>query len=406
MNCKNCGAEVAEGSAFCSACGAKIPKEKKRPIAPVRLLMQLGSFVLCLVLLVSLVGTVALADVRLLTSSGSIETILNHLLNPQSPTPSADAAVGAAGVIIRRDISSDFGFTVDQDGNIIDDNGNIIGNINDPDSIQLPEGIELPDDLQIPADALTDSNALAEFVYEIAQEMLGEELPITVEQVQAFLEESNVMEFVAEKASGLIEEVLSGELSEAPIITTDELVQLVQENIPVIEKHFEVEITEEMRQEFTKQIQASFDDAALNETLRETVNETLSQPISIGGAEEMTVSELLATINQYTQPKTIFLAVCGCLVLMALVMLLNFYNLPQGMRWNAGPCIWAGLALSLPLMLLQSAVAEELAAEVPALQGILTGVVKVIAPVHYGVLALGVVLFVGSFFLNALLKKR
>ena len=406
MNCKNCGAEVAEGSAFCSACGAKIPKEKKRPIAPVRLLMQLGSFVLCLVLLVSLVSTVLLADVRLLTSSGSIETILNHLLNPQSPTPSADAAVGAAGVIIRRDISSDFGFTVDQDGNIIDDSGNIIGNINDPDSIQLPEGIELPDDLQIPADALTDSNALAEFVYEIAQEMLGEELPITVEQVQAFLEESNVMEFVAEKASGLIEEVLSGELSEAPIITTDELVQLVQENIPVIEKHFEVEITEEMRQEFTKQIQASFDDAALNETLRETVNETLSQPISIGGAEEMTVSELLATINQYTQPKTIFLAVAGCLVLMALVMLLNFYNLPQGMRWNAGPCIWAGLALSLPLMLLQSAVAEELAAEMPALQGILTGVVKVIAPVHYGVLALGMVLFVGSFFLNALLKKR
>lgn len=408
MHCKKCGAALTGDGSFCPTCGKKVPRKSKRPIGPIRLVLQLASFVLFLALLASLLGTVLLADVRLLTSSGGIETILHQLIAPDD-RPASDpigAAVGAVGVVVRRDSQDVYIYTVDEDGNIIDENGNIIGNVNDPGSIQLPEGVELPEDLQIPTDALADSNALAEYIHEMAQQLLGEDIPITVDQVLSFIVESNVMEFVADKASTLVEDVLSGDLGSDPIITTEELVQLVEDNRAVIEKHFNVEITDEMAEEISTQIHENIDDEALNQSLRDTVNETMSQPVP--GMEDMTVSDLLAKINVFTQTQFIIGAVIICLLMMGLMMALNYYNLPKGLRWNADACIWVGILLSTPLLVLQFApsVLTNLLPETAEVLSLAGGAIQVIAPLHYGLLALGITMFIGSVVWKMMTKKR
>lgn len=409
MQCKKCGAALEEGSAFCPACGKKAKKRGRRPIFPIRWLMQGLSLVLFLALMAGLLATVLLADVRILTSSGGIETILTHLVTPENTqqSPSTTPPMGAAGVMLYNMYEFD-GYVVDDDGNIIAPDGTVLGNINDPDSIQLPDGVELPDDLQIPSQALTSPNALAEYVHELAQQILGGDVPVTVDQVLAFIVESNIMEFVAEKASTLVEDVLAGTPAEetAPIITADELVQLVEDNETLLEKHFNVELTEDIKQDMALQIHESFDDAALNQTLRDSVDQTLAQPVP--GMNSLTISDLLAKLRVFTQTKFIIAAAAVCVALMALLMLLNYYDLPRGLRWSASACTSVGSLLAAPLLVLQVSpvLLKNLLPETAEALALVGGAARVISPLHYGLLAFGIVLLVVSVVWRALAKHN
>lgn len=406
MHCRKCGAALEEGNAFCPACGKK-NKKGRRPIAPFRLLLQLVSLVLYLALTVSLLATALLTDVRILTSSGGIETILTNLVAPEDvqQTPSTSPAMGAAGVMLYNMYEFD-GYIVDDDGNIIAPDGMVLGNINDPDSIQLPEGVELPDDLQIPSQALTSPNTLAEYVHELAQQILGEDIPITVDQVLAFILESNVMGFVADKAATLVADILSGNPDPAPIITSDEIVQLVTDNKAVIEKHLQVEITDEIQQEIAFQIHENVDDEALNQSLRDGVDQVLAEPVP--GMNGVTVSDLMAKINLFTQLKFIYAAAMVCLMLMGLLMLLNYYDLPRGLRWSSSAFISVGSLLSVPLLVLQLSpvLLENLLPETAEALALVGGAARVISPLHYGLLILGVVLLLASVLWRALAKHK
>lgn len=407
MHCKKCGAEMAEGSAFCSACGTKIKKNKK-PFFLVRFLMQVISLVLYFALMVGLFATVLLADVRVLTSSGGIETILTHLVTsqqtPAAPVPTEPAM--ANPYLQRLSTTTASEYRVDEYGNIIDPNGNVIGNINDLDNIQLPEGVTLPEGITVPSDTLTDSNSLADYVYDLAKQILGEDVSITPEQILTFIVKSNVMEFVAEKTSTVVENILSGNLDATPIITPDDISQLLEDNQQLIEDTFQVTITPEMKDEIHLQAQEALSDGQINAAIHDTVGQVLAEPVP--GMEGMTVSDLMAQINRFTQVKFICIAAVVCLALMALLMLLNYYNLPSGLTWNASACTVVGLLLSAPLLLLHisPALLEGFLPQTAETLALIDGAARVISPLHYGLLAFGLVLAVVSLVWKPLVQKH
>lgn len=374
MHCKKCGAALTEDAAFCPSCGAKTKKRGKKPFFLIRFFLHIMSLVLYLVLMVSLLATALLADVHILTSSGGIEAIMTHLVTPDdtTPPPTAPTSSPAMGSAAVTKLST----------------------------------ATIPDDVQIPDGAMSDSGALADFIQEMAGQILGEDASITPEQIQTFIEESTIMEFVADKAASMIGNILSGNTDAAPIITTEDILQLVDDNQALIEEVFQVEITEESKQEMAGQIDTALADADINAMLHDGINQALQTPVP--GTDGMTVQEILVYIQHLAQPKVIVLCLIGCLLLMGLLGLLNYYNLPRGIRWSGSACTTAGALLATPLAIVQfspSLIAGLMPETGETLQ-LISGAASVIAPVHYGLLAVGIVLMIISFIWRLFTRNR
>lgn len=103
--------------------------------------------------------------------------------------------------------------------------------------------------------AQDNTEVLVEFVYSFLEEQLGEDSPVSVEQVEAFLAESTITDFLSEKIAAVVSSVYNGD--NAPVITEEEVAEQLQENAALIEKHFEVTISEENIQEITNMVKES-----------------------------------------------------------------------------------------------------------------------------------------------------
>ena len=378
MQCYVCGSFFDDSQPYCPVCGTMaqppeqvyyegmpplevqppIPvppqpekKQRRKPHIALRIGMQLLSFVLCLVLCVALVAAVVLADVHLLTSSGGIKQLITAVLLPNQAPHSPRPMLGMAGGPINP--------------------GMLDGT--------LPESVE-------DAIASGDSNAIVDMLYDTMKEMLGEEVPITKEQLQTFVEESTVTEYIADKAAGFAEDILNG--TENTQITAEELVGLVEENKELIEQTFAVEITDEAMAEIEANVTTIVEENDLNGTIRTEINNVMESAGAEGSG--IPLAQIMEIVRLLSQDTVMLGAIGACVVLILLLCAANFYNIPAGMTWASMPCILIGGILALPIAVLQlmPTVLGELAAFAP--------MVNVLAPIHYAAPVTGLVLLIGS----------
>ena len=376
MHCQKCGASIEMTDVHCSQCGTKVKTSWKKPPAPIRLVMQLISFLMCLVLIVSLIATALVMDIRNLTSSGGIEKIISALFTPTSqemPDPTIDPSAYAIPAYA-------------------------LSNTTEP-----TEGPEIPSDIEIPTDALTNPDAMTDFVTSFVENLLGEEAATDPENVSRFIEESTVMDFFAAKISSFVSDAFSG--NQSATITAEEIMQLLDENQALLEDIFQIEITDEQKEQIGTQVNDMLAEADLDNTIRQSIDELTSTPIE--GMDGMTVGDLLSTIQKLSQPGTIMLATGFCLLLMLAMCLLNYYNIPQALRWCGFPCLISGALLSAPLIVLKASpdILSELMPDTAALLNVVNSALSVVAPLHYGILVLGVALIVLSFLWRLFFKR-
>lgn len=336
----------------------------KKPLFPVRVVFQVLSAILCFVLALSLAGTVILLDLKQMTSSDGLQTVIPALL---SGNQSAQPQAAAGGYLVRL-------------------------------SDTQPAG-----DISLTPDMLTSSSLLTDYIYDIMQGSLGRETEISREQVQSFLDASTITDYASEKAASYISDAIRGE--ETTTITSDELMQLFEENSALLEEHFDVTITDEITGNLRTQVEKVVEENDINAAIRENVNQALDTPIE---GTDYTAKDVMQAIGRITSAKTIAGALALCLVLCGLLLLLNYYRLSKGLRWIASACTTAGLPLAIAALVLQ--VSPQLLAEaVPQLAQAgqsIAALVSLIAPIHYGLLALGLALLVLSIVLSILGKAR
>ena len=377
MHCKKCGASIELTDAHCSQCGAKLKLGWKKPPALIRLVMQIVSLLMCLTLIASLITTVLLADIRSLTSSGGIEKIITALFTPESsmqmPDPTIDPVANALPV---HKLNSTTG---------------------------TEDGTQIPEDVEIPMDALTNSDAMAEFVTGFVESLLGEEAAADPENVSRFIEESTVMDFFAAKISAFVSDAFSG--NQSATITAEEIMQLLDENQALLEDIFKIEITDEQKEQIGTQVNDMLAEADLDNTIRQSIDDLTSTPIE--GMDGMTVGDLMQTIQKISQPGVILLAFGFCLLLMLGMCLLNFYNIPQALRWCGFPCLISGAILSAPLLVINAspAILAEAMPDTAALMTVVDAALSVVAPLHFGILILGVAMIVLSFLWRLFFKR-
>ena len=386
MQCYVCGSFFDDNQPYCPVCGTLVRQAEpvqyqpmpplevptpapavvvcerspyRKPHIALRIGMQLLSLVLCMLLCVSLVAVVFIADANMLTSSGGIKQLISAVLLPRQ-TPSAPRPMAAAVVLSA-------------------DSGQI-----DP---SLLYGTLPQDEGGLP-DASGDSSVLVDILYNTIQDMMGDEMPITKDQLQDFMENSTVSDYIAEKAAGFTDDILSG--TENTQITAEELTQLMEENKSAIEQAFDVTITDEQMTEFKANISAVMEEQDINNTIRTEINTALDAATSEMEEAGIPLSQIMEGVRLLTQDSVLYGAIGICVLLILLLCGANFYNIPAGMTWAAVPCIVLGGILSLPIALLQL---------MPSVLGELAGfasMVNVLAPIHYAVPITGLVLLIGS----------
>ena len=426
MICPYCGASLRDGAAFCGNCGSAlqgspsidqmmgdpganmqgysypsdtdelgyfpenqqamdfvpitVPKQmtnvegrrRNKPSLLLRLPLQIISFFLSILLTVCLLATAVLMDCNRILSAGGIKAIMNAVFSvTQTHTPSV-LIPGAVGAGVRMEETTM------------------------PPIMDIPADIELPSNIEMPADILTsgDAEALVDWLCNVASQMMGEEVAVDRQQLQSFVEQSTLTEYLAEKASGYASDFING--TQNTWITSEELMDLLEENEALIEGTFQVEFSREMKQELQAVLEQSIEESNLNEMIHEemftAMEETLNASLPVEWAKIQEILQMLLSGELMTS------GLIACAVIMLLLCLLNFYNVPGGLTWSALPCIFVGAILSLPIALLQMspAVFTEMLAIPGVVVHLVSSFLSAFSLVHYGILFFGVVLLVLS----------
>lgn len=324
---------------------------KKLPIA-LRILLQFASFLVCTMLITTIFVSAALYDLAIATSSGTVEAIINQALtNPDRLMPPLASATGGGYAELA----------------LNEEEEDILHDID-----------------------YSNTDALAAQLYDMLYEHFGDEVPLTVEQITTLIEESTVMDFISEKVAEFAEDALTGENTAE--ITVEEVMELLDENAPLIEREFDIIITDEMRQAVSDVATEYIVEYDINEVIHTKLEEITDS--TIDSSTGLTLRDVLDVINNITSPLVIIATAVVMLFLIAVLMLSNFDKPARGLTWASAAFIFVGILLSLFIPALKFIAGQY--ASISDYMHIIDVFFSQIAPIHYGALILGVLMLAGS----------
>ena len=351
-------AVVAPEEPVVPAKAKKVKKVRKPRSVPVKILMGFLAFILCIVMFVVSLTGVAILNLRAIVSEDGISQIITQLIAGTPATGSTRPVLAGGADAI----------TVSSSGDM--------------------------------------SGMLVDWAYEMIQDQFGEELEITKDQVQNFVENSTVKDFVADKAAGLVEDFYSGNYETT--ITKDEVVQLMKENAPLLEEQFGLVITEEE----ISFVEDALEQSGMLEPIQENGLMGFIEQQTMGTAPDgentivgesnsmmegmQTAREIIDVIRTATSFETVAILGAIFLVLLVLLFLVTGFSFPATFADTGIVLTLVGLIFSAPATLCLTQPALLAAMLDPTIAGIVSSIVLASAWVNYTVLGVGVALIVAA----------
>lgn len=379
---------------------------KKLPLG-IRILLGFISFLLCVALFVTTICTALLGDLSVAFRKDNLQKLITQTLFSNAISRQIPPASGVSG-----------------------GHPHLAAPVIKPDSLTV-----LPDE----ADAGAPStSALVEWIYNtmtegLPKEDMEDEAFPTLEEVQSFVEESTLSDFLAEKSASLVSDIITGE--NTTTLTVDEIKQQLENNAALIEKTFGIPMDAEVISQITtamaetpviKQIQEEGVNSIVQDLVDsgaisipgmapvnpESGNAGSDSTGSTGNSGGLSVPNspmaIINTLRSIVSTTTLLIMIGICLALIGLLLLVNMKQIWVGVR-KAGFTI--GLA-SLPLcavtivaLFATDTLNDILGGATPLFKGIMF-IVNLTVPVHFGILALGVILIVSSFFIKRAIRKK
>ena len=325
----------------------------KKPSTGVRVLLGVLSVLLCLCLCVSLTATALILDFRLITAEDTIQQIAGSLLSAPRQTRHLPITAAVGGMPAATSDDSD-GQTTEQ---------------------------------------------LVAWLYHTLKEQHGEELLVTQEQMQTFLDQSTTKEYLTDKIASYANDFING--TNTTTITSEELNWLIEENNAAIETQLGIQIDDEARQ----QVLSFAEEMNIGEVIRTEVIEkmedvTISDTIS-GDSDGYTVGDLMATLRSLTSTTALIISITVNVLLVVALFFTNRMRLSGTLCGVGIPLTFIGGLLTLATCALQY---------IPSLLPVVVGNVLMvlagsIAPVHFTMLGLGVAALIGAVVAKVLRKK-
>ena len=359
----------------------KAKKVKKPWPVPVRILMGLIAFVLCVAMFVVSVAGVLILNFRAIVSRDGISGIVNQLVGAQTASGPARPALAVGAGLYMEEYSSE---------------NNVTG-------------------------------SLVDWAYGLLKEQLGDEMAVTREQVQTFVQESTVKDFVADKVAGLVEDFYSGD--NETTITVDEVIQLMEENKQILQEQFGVVIN----QEAVNVVTTLLEENEIFEPLQEDgllgyIEKTMTedqQPTptpapdeegdaAVGGdtvimdteSTGMSVTQIMDIVRTATSYETVAILGGVFVLLMLLLFASTHFSFPATMADTGVVLLLVGLIFGLPTAACLYA-PEMIGAMLgqPA-AGIVSLIFGAAAWVNFTVLGVGFALIVGAIVVKVLLVAK
>lgn len=355
----------------------------KKPHVVIRILLGIISVVLCIALFVGIFTAMVIGNIRVLTNKDNLQTFISEIL---FATPKKHAPM-----ILRQGVG--------------------VG------------GVKLDE-----ADAEMDGTQqmIVDYVYDMLKDQFGDELPVSEEKVEELLSESTVPEFLSEKMASIMSDVLTGETTTT--ITSEEVVELIQENSELIQDTFGVEIT----QEHLDAVSEWVEEADITNTVQQVVQGNLglkdpetgrpeeggvalapemqgsvlqgmvSGQVSVDNILDGDIQTILAVFREITSVNILLTILGACAVLVVLLFLVNYWKPYAAVRCVGITAMIAALPFLIPtvLVLAVPAMFAEPGLSIVALVLRLTSVVCI------GLFVGGVVLLAGSIVWGTLAKKK
>lgn len=346
-----------------------------------KFLLGLVSGILCVALFFSAVSAITLANVRTLTTEENIKVIVRFVLFGED-VRSASVAPQAVGVMRQDEFSMDSGMT---------------------------------------------SDVILDMLYELLNEQVGEgeDIPFTTEDVQEFLDQSTLPDFLTDKVSGIMTDIITGEVTTT--ITGAEVGQLLDDNKALIEETLGIEFTDDYKYAIVEKVnemdmtnmvqnivmgkdpmaEPGEGDAAEGEDSANYLFKDGVLPALIAGTATFEdvfnggLPVILQLLREITSEDMMNLSILVCVILAVLLLVVNLVQLHEGVR-----CIGATVML---------ASAPFAAASIAALAApsMFTGVLSLMyigltinAGLSIGVFVFGLILLIASFILGKIYKKQ
>ena len=344
---------------------------KKRLPLGVRILLVFLSVLLCFALFASTIATVFIADLALLTSKGGIQKLIKDVIFPTSAPAHISGAIMPGRIPVRTDAANDA------------------------------------------QDAVIDT------IYDLLQNQFGGELPIEKEAVRELIEQSTMPDYLADKVSGIVSDVISGESTTT--ITKDEIMTLVDENKELLEKTFQVEITPDIIDTVGQYVE----EMDIAGTVQKEVYDTLGVPVpadpadpavtdpttgnsgmmdAIVNGEEVGLAEVLMLVRKLTSTTTLAVCIGTCLLLCALLFLTNWGRPNAALCCCGIPVLLAGILYLIPTLVAYAA--PSLFLQLGLAGSAIRQALVLVGYVSIGVTALGILLIVAGCVLGSILKKK
>lgn len=355
----------------------KQKKEKKRRPVGVRIVMAILAVILCVAIFAVSFAGVLILNIRTVTSRDGISKIVNQLV----------AGPSASGVM-RPALAAGTG------------------------TVYLDESSAAESDM---------SGILVDWAYDLFQEEFGDELKITKEQVETFVQESTVKDFVAEKAAGLVEDFYNEESNTT--ITVEEITQLIQENKEIIEEQFGVVLDAKAIENVDTALKESgilepIEDQGLMGYIEQSLVEkpdmedsdsvgggsssgSNSSSGSSGGMTDMQESlaeakQIMSLVRQVTSYKTVALLAGVFVMLVVALFFVTGRSFPATLSQTGSMLLVTGVIFLIPTVLCQVAPGLVTGILGKELGGILCLVFQAAAGLNYTVVAVAFALIVGA----------
>lgn len=337
--------------------------------------VRIVTFLVSLVLFFSVVGAMFICDVRIITDKDNMSAIIRQaLFSRQTVRPAA--GTGGSGAAHARAAARLASMQVRLD----EEKKNTSGDA---------------------------SGALVEWMYNTLKEQYGDQLDVSLEGVQAFVEESTLKDEIASLGASLISDFYTGE--NTTVLSEETLQALLEENAQLIEKHFGVTLTE-------KDIQDITDTVASNDYITQIQERGVAQVLisamtggsggSITGGNTQsgtelaqTITSLLETFRAYTSAGALIACIAVAVVCAAVIVVLNLKWIWRALRCIGTPLLLASLPMALVsgCVLLMAGFWDGIFAGISASVGAaVTTVIRLTAPVALGAFGTGIALLIAA----------
>lgn len=383
---------------------------KKQLPAGVRVLLGFVSVLLCVVLFVCSLVTILVADLSLLTSKDGLQKLIQDVLFSTS-APAKPGFAPAGALPGRNPIRMDEPEAGGIDFGGMDLSGIVAGG--------------------------SPKDVIVEAIYGMLNQEFAGSSPISKETVSTFVEQSTLPEFVSDKISGMVVDVINGEVTTT--ITKAEVVQLLEENKTLIESTFQTQLSNDV----VESVGDWVEDSNISQSLQQEVagivgvepapddsqqeggnpsgdpgssgsaaNKPVFRPsdlevlddVTAGNVADMGVGEILALVRIITAPAVLIGCIAVCLLLSALLFLTNWGRPNAALRCSGISYFLAGLLFLLPSAVAQFA--PSLFAGIGIAGSAIRQVLALAGTISLGVTLFGLALIIGGAVWGSAIQKK